>query len=142
MDKITEIERWSRLHATGMLIALLTYLNINGLWILPLFSLISFGYLVFVKKWLFLNDDFSMSRANMVTLGRHDLLILLAFLSTHLDLLIIGSISIIIALLDILDGYFARIDNNATLVGEYLDKEVDGVFVLLISAIIYHFEIF
>ena len=138
MDKIIEIERWSRLHAAGMLLGLFTYLNIGSLWIMALMSLLSFGYLVFGKRWLFLNDDFTMSRANMVTLGRHDLLILLTFLSAQLDLLIIGSVAIIIALLDILDGYLARKDNNATVVGEYLDKEVDGVFVLLISAIIYH----
>lgn len=141
MENIREIEQWSRFHAIGLLLGLVTYFNLHMLWIMPLISLVSFGYLVFGKRRLFLNEDYTMSRANMVTLGRHDLLVLVTFLSAELDVLIIGSVAIIIALLDILDGHLARKDNNATLVGEYLDKEVDGVFVLLMSCVIYHFEL-
>ena len=141
LNSIRDIEQWSRYHAIGIILAFITYLNIGKLWILPVVSLISFGYLIIVKRSLILTDEFKVSRANLVTLSRHDLILLTVIISSQLSLFTIGVITAIVACMDILDGYYARKDNNATIVGEYLDKEVDAIFVLFMTVMIYHYEL-
>lgn len=141
MDKIQEIERWSRYHALGMILATVTYLNIEKLWILPVVSFFSFAYLLLTKRNLLIGDDFKISRANLITLSRHDLLMILVLVSIYINHTLIGISASLIALLDLLDGYYARKDQNSTLLGEYLDKEVDALFVLMMSAMIFHFEL-
>ncbi len=141
VNAIRDIELWSRYHAVGIILAFITYLNTGLIWIMPVVSLISFGYLIIVKRKLILGEDFKVSRANLVTLARHDLLLLTVFISSQLSLFVIGVLSAIIACMDILDGYYARKDNNATIVGEYLDKEVDAIFVLLMTMMVYHFKL-
>lgn len=141
MEQLREIESWSRYHAVGLILALVTYLNTHQLWILPLVSFVSFGYLLLTKRKLLLGEEFKISRANMVTLGRHDLLMILVIISTQIHHFYIGIIASFVALLDLLDGYYARKDQNSSLLGEYLDKEVDAIFVLMMSAMIYHFKL-
>ncbi len=141
MEHLREIELWSRYHALGLMLALLTYLNTNQLWILPVVSFVSFSYLLLTKRRLLLSEEYKISRANMVTLGRHDLLMILVIISTQIHHFYIGIIASVIALMDLLDGYYARKDQNSSLLGEYLDKEVDALFILMMSAMIYHFKL-
>lgn len=141
MEHLREIELWSRYHAVGLMLALITYLNTNQLWILPVVSFVSFGYLLLTKRKLLLSAEYKMSRANMVTLGRHDLLMILVIISTQIHHFYIGIIASIVALMDLLDGYYARKDQNSSLLGEYLDKEVDAIFILMMGAMIYHFQL-
>ena len=141
MDKIQQIERWSRYHAIGMILALVTFINVDRLWVLPVISFISFGYLVITKRDLLVTENLKMSRANLITLGRHDLLMILVLVSIYLEMSMIGISASLIACLDLLDGYYARKDKNTTILGEYLDKEVDALFVLMMCAMIYHFQL-
>lgn len=46
-----------------------------------------------------------------------------------------GLLYTIAALVDILDGYLARVTNHATLLGEHLDMSLDGAGVLIASAL-------
>lgn len=74
---------------------------------------------------------------NIITLSRFFFLLISTLLCTHISLFQLGIIYALVCIADIFDGYFARKLDQASVLGEYLDKEVDAVFVLVLCLIIY-----
>ncbi|MBK9930744.1 MAG: CDP-alcohol phosphatidyltransferase family protein [Saprospiraceae bacterium] len=83
------------------------------------------------------NISFPQSPANALTLLRICLLVMTTMMSPGITLFEAGVLYSIICLGDILDGYVARKLNMTTLIGEYLDKETDALFVLMSTTVLY-----
>ncbi|HPR00983.1 MAG TPA: CDP-alcohol phosphatidyltransferase family protein [Saprospiraceae bacterium] len=125
------INHWVRRHAWMMLAGTTLFAWSGKVW--PVIALGMFSYLELILRnpdafWI--DQRWGTTRANWVTLFRHDGLAILLLFGYSWHPWILGSILTILALLDILDGYWARIDHKSSLLGGYLDKETDGLFML------------
>lgn len=83
------------------------------------------------------NISFPQGPANALTILRICLLVMTTMMTPGITLFEAGILYSIICLGDILDGYVARKLNMTTLIGEYLDKETDALFVLMSTTILY-----
>ncbi|MCB9321127.1 MAG: CDP-alcohol phosphatidyltransferase family protein [Lewinellaceae bacterium] len=100
-------------------------------WPVVTLGIVSFLDLIIRNPDAFWIDSrWGTSRANWVTLLRHDGLAVLLLFGSSWHPWLQGGFLTILALLDILDGYWARIDHKSSLLGGYLDKETDGLFML------------
>lgn len=107
--------------------------------IIPVF-LMTFTFLVFIgqnkKTWI--NVPF-FGLANLVTALRFGLVMTLAFFGekTLSEGMIFSFLVLLIPLLDVVDGLIARARKEASHFGMYFDMEVDAVFVMVASIIIF-----
>ena len=106
-------------------------------WPAVLCGMISFLFIIFrLPDQFWIDERWGTSRANWVTLLRHDGLALLLVFGSSWHPWLQGGVLTLMALLDILDGYWARIDGKSSLLGSYLDKETDGLFMLYTSMLL------
>lgn len=77
--------------------------------------------------------------ANLITTSRLLLVLLLVFISGKLDFTdyYLLSIVLIIPVLDIIDGFVARFRNEQSKFGMYYDMEVDALFVMVASILVF-----
>ena len=81
--------------------------------------------------------SFPGSIPNVITCSRCFLLVLVTVLHTNFSNMALGIMFALVCMLDMLDGYLARKLRQSSLLGEYLDKETDALFVLILSILIY-----
>lgn len=74
---------------------------------------------------------------NIITFSRLILLCICTILFKQFTLFQLGILYSFICIADIFDGYFARKLNQASILGEYLDRETDATFVLVLCILIY-----
>jgi phosphatidylglycerophosphate synthase len=74
---------------------------------------------------------------NRITVSRLTLLLLCTLFNAQLTLFQLGIAYSVICIGDFFDGYIARKLNQTSVFGEYLDKETDAAFVLVLSIMIY-----
>ncbi len=74
---------------------------------------------------------------NIITLSRFLLLLICTFLHDQFTLFQLGIAYTLVCVGDFFDGFFARKWNQSSTLGEYLDKETDAVFVLILTCMIY-----
>ena len=131
------LARWSVIHAMTCVVgASLTAYFWNPIW-LVLAATGSFLLLIWVNagSW---TPESVFGPANWITLGRLFLVIALLFLpSTTLFGWILVGVSIAILVLDGVDGFIARKHRLESEFGEYLDKESDAFFMLVLCMTAY-----
>lgn len=131
------IEPWMRLHAIVLLSAAFIFLKTENMLFIAISAAISFAaFFIWASqqtgqyKWLF-------TAANFVTSFRLSILLFLCFFWLDSPDWIIGSLALLVLLLDGLDGYLARRFKTASDFGAYLDMETDAFFVLSLTSILY-----
>lgn len=97
------------------------------------------GFIGWVARYFILHKDinFPYGPANAITLLRFFALISIAIMHPSLSLFTTGFFLTLICLTDLLDGYVARTLNMSSIIGEYMDKETDALFVLLTGFILF-----
>lgn len=97
------------------------------------------GFCFWVGRYFINNPQYTFpyGPANAITVVRLCFLCTIAMMNVLLPSIVLGCVLGLICLADILDGYIARALNMTTTIGEYLDKEVDAVFVLLAVILLY-----
>jgi phosphatidylglycerophosphate synthase len=96
----------------------------------------SFSLLFFSNKEVWQESGFPGGKANLVTLLRLILcLVLLISSSWQLPYVWFG-LGIMIAALDGIDGYLARKEKKSGLFGSYFDMETDAIFVMTLSIVL------
>lgn len=125
------IEIWSRLHALFILLATGWGLLIDSS--LPLALMSGLSLIAFFisnrANWMPVNPW--GGPANLITAGRWLGLVYIAI--ADLTAFSIGVGALIILIFDGLDGYLARKRGESSVFGEYLDKETDALYVLILS---------
>ncbi len=97
---------------------------------------ISFVYWI-SKSFIHNQIRFPGGVPNIITFSRFVLLLISTLLYTRISVFQLGITYALICIADIFDGYFARKLDQASVLGEYLDKEVDAVFVLVLCFFVY-----
>ncbi len=139
--EVVALNKWTKAHSILMILSFLFYCLNGKIWPVAIVAFVSYAVLILqFHKYIFGESNLP-SRANMVTLLRHDLIGLLLIFFTFIPNFLIGLASTIIALLDLLDGHYARKDGNSTLIGAYLDKETDALFVFAMCLMIWDREL-
>lgn len=105
-------------------------------------TLLIFGVLLSSSYWIlktFVRNGigFPGGVPNAITLSRLVLLLICTFLHAQFTLFGLGIAYTFICVGDFFDGYYARKLNQSSTIGEYLDKETDAVFVLILTTVIY-----
>lgn len=125
MIELEKIKKWDYQHAFLMLFAGLATAFLHCLPILLIMATVSFLRVIAKKSILSSFPGY----ANLVTLFRLGLLILLSFFVFKLSAGFILLLGIIILILDGVDGYLARRFRESSDFGAYLDMEADTFFV-------------
>ncbi len=104
---------------------------------LTIFSIL--GMIYWIARHFIQNIEitFPYSTANIITMTRSASMIVSIGLYQIIPEFLLGCLLSVICLSDILDGYFARKENKTSLIGEYMDKETDALFVLSITTLLY-----
>lgn len=120
---------------TMILFSVLSVIQSNILFLI--FSILpSFAYWV-IAYCLSSGYKFPGSIPNLITSVRYCLLLLVSAFHASFSIRSLGILLGCICCMDILDGLLARKLNQTSLLGEYLDKETDALFVLILSVLIY-----
>jgi len=131
------IERWMRIHAVVLLCAVVLFLKTENILFIVIGAAISFAAFFIWNRLKTQQSSFAFQAANLVTTFRLLTLWLLCYYSIEWADWIIGSLALLVLLLDGLDGYLARRFNTASDFGAYLDMETDAFFVLSLSSLLY-----
>ncbi|MEL6988306.1 MAG: CDP-alcohol phosphatidyltransferase family protein [Bacteroidota bacterium] len=127
-----QINKWSLVHAVFILICFLAYVQWGQIGFMAIPSA-SFLYLVWITRMEWKRIRFGLP--NTITALRLLLCVALIFLFKE-DIYMLLGIAIPIAVLDGLDGYFARKLNQQTIMGAQLDKEVDAYYILILAILV------
>jgi len=97
------------------------------------------AFMLWVSRYFITHKELSFpyGPANAITLLRFFGLITISIMHPSLSLFTTGFVLTVICLSDILDGYIARALNMSSIIGEYMDKEADALFVLLACFILF-----
>jgi phosphatidylglycerophosphate synthase len=90
-----------------------------------------------IKTFLKNEIEFAGGIPNSITISRLILLLLCTLFHAQLTLFQLGVAYSVICIGDFFDGYIARKLNQTSIFGEYLDKETDAAFVLILSIMVY-----
>jgi len=128
----TRSERWSLANAVALLLAATGTLWIRSLVPLLFVGIAMLGLLAVAKRerW---TPNGSFGVANGVTVLRIGLLFLLPLAAPYSVLLI--ALSLLVLVLDGLDGWLARQRALSSEFGAFLDKETDALFLLLLCGL-------
>ena len=128
-DPLGVIERWGRQHAAVMILALI----LSSFWqhSLPFVLGGSVSMVIFFArlKALWKNSYFLGGPANLVSSLRLLIFNILLLLPIAFPSYLFMGIALCILCLDGVDGFLARKYKTTSLFGEYLDKEIDALFV-------------
>ena len=117
---------------------LFTALAIHNQSIEMLISGVFISFVYWISKSFIHNQiRFPGGVPNIITLSRFVLLLISTLLYTRISLFQLGITYALICIADIFDGCYARKLDQASVLGEYLDKEVYAVFVLVLCFFVY-----
>ena len=134
---ISSLHRNLWIYSLWILLASFLTLYLKDIIWLALAALSGCAYWVFLYYKKDNSITFPHGPANAITILRLCLLISVSIMHPGISLFWLGTLYTIICLGDIIDGRIARALNMTSIIGEYLDKETDALFVLLSTIVLY-----
>lgn len=132
------LNQWNIIHSIGILMALAVFHLTGWYWPVIAFVLLSL-ILLWTSQWYTISKlKPAGGYANLVTLLRYILLLLIVIFSDVWPVWSLGLLFAIPVLLDGLDGYLARKLNHITKFGALFDLETDSLFMTFTGMILYH----
>jgi phosphatidylglycerophosphate synthase len=132
------LKQWDIINSLFWALGLLIF-HLTGLvWSVPAVGLLSVVLLWGTQWYTISHIRPAGGYANLITLIRHLLILIIAVLYFTLSVRIIGWLLIIPVLLDGVDGYVARRMNQRTKFGALFDLETDSVFMAVSGLLLYH----
>jgi phosphatidylglycerophosphate synthase len=131
------LKQWNIIHSIAILIALAAFHLTGSYWPVLAVAFLSV-ILLWTSQWYTIsNIKPAGGYANLVTLTRYILQLLIVVSSNIWPLWSLGFLLIIPVLLDGLDGYLARRLNHVTKFGALFDAETDSLFIMFAGIILY-----
>lgn len=131
------LNQWNIIHSIAILMALIVFHLTGWYWPVLIVAFLSVILLWTTQWYTISNIKPAGGYANMLTLLRYILLLLIVAFSGIWPLWSLGLLFSIPVLLDGLDGYLARKLNHATKFGALFDLETDSLFMTLTGMILY-----
>ena len=136
-ENIALILKWSRYNALGVGLSLLISLYTRNTLLIALFGMISFGlYILINRETLGRLKPFG-GYANRITFLRFLLLCTVMLFWQLIPDVVSIVLLVLFVSLDGVDGWLARKHNQTTHFGQYFDMEIDALFVLFASLMLY-----
>lgn len=131
------LKQWNIIHSIAILIALSVF-HLTG-WYWPVLAVAFLSVLLlWTTQWYTISDIRPAGGyANLLTLLRYIILILIVAFSDVWPLWSLGLLFTIPLMLDGLDGYIARRLNHSTKFGALFDLETDSLFITMTAMILY-----
>lgn len=129
-----DFSRGSR-YASLLLILSSLFFFLNQYWLFM--ALILLGFFILLSRFFLRQEHLLNSKANIITLIRLFATLALPILAQKLSFSILGAIVLFLFFLDWLDGKVARSLNQATPLGAFFDEEVDALFIMVVSFLLF-----
>lgn len=134
------ILRWTHGHALCMLLVVVAMVAGVPVIMLPVVAVLSLSvYLVRICK-LPSGRRLFLGLANVITLARGALVVVVFLAFTQLPSWLTGLLLLLALILDGIDGFVARRWNEADICGQFLDVEVDALFVLSLCVLLWRYS--
>jgi phosphatidylglycerophosphate synthase len=131
------LKQWNIIHSVAILIALAAFHLTGSYWPVLAVAFLSV-ILLWTSQWYTIsNIKPAGGYANLLTLLRYIILLLIVAFSNIWPLWSLGLLFAIPVLLDGLDGYIARKLNHVTKFGALFDLETDSIFMTVTGMILY-----
>jgi phosphatidylglycerophosphate synthase len=132
------LKQWNIIHSIAILLALAVF-HLTG-WYWPAVTVAFLSViLLWTSQWYTIsNIKPAGGYANLLTLLRYNLILLIVLFSDIWPLWSLGLLFAIPLMLDGLDGYLARKLNHTTRFGALFDLETDSIFMTFTGMILYH----
>jgi phosphatidylglycerophosphate synthase len=131
------LKQWNIIHSIAILMALAAFHLTEWYWPVVTVAFLSVILLWTTQWYTISNLKPAGGYANLLTLLRYILMLLIVAFSNIWPLWSLGFLFAIPVLLDGLDGYLARKLNHATKFGALFDLETDSLFMTLTGMILY-----
>lgn len=131
------LKQWNIIHSIAILMALTVFHLTGWYWPVLVASFLSLILLWSTQWYTISNIKPAGGYANLLTLLRYNLMLLIVIFSKIWPLWSLGLLFAIPVLLDGLDGYLARKLNHVTRFGALFDLETDSLFMTLTGMILY-----
>ena len=136
-----QILRWNLGHAIIMLLSWAVFSLTGWIFVISIIGLLSFSYFIFQYITHAQANSF-FGYANYLTSLRILCIAVLGIFINLLDHSVIFTILMSVVLLDVFDGKIARVRNEVSEFGSYLDMEADAFYVLTASVLLHFSDFF